>query len=81
MWCIDVSGRTVEEIVATNVKNTPAGYEPISDLLTEVMQPGVLEASEVRTGNPPVCLSVVKAPKLDLLFVQRFRLIGRDDHI
>ena len=81
MWCIDVSGKTVEEIVSTNVKNTPAGYEPISDLLTEVMQPGVLEASEVRTGYPPVCLSVVKAAQLDLLFVQRFRLMGRDDHI
>lgn len=80
MWCTDVRGKTVEEIVNQNAKNTPVGHEPISDILSAVMQPGVLEASEVRTGYPPVCLSALKVPTLDLIFVQRFRLIGRDEN-
>ena len=78
MWCTDVRGKTVEEIVAVNAANTPAGHKPISDLLSQVMQPGRYEASEVRTGYPPVCIAALRAPPLDLIFVQRFRLIQRD---
>ena len=80
MWCTDVRGKTVEEIVSRNAENTPAGHEPISDILSQVMQPGVFEASEVRTGYPPICLSALKVPTLDLIFVQRFRLIYRDEN-
>ena len=80
MWCTDVRGKTVEEIVSRNVEDTPVGHEPISDILSAVMQPGVLEASEVRTGYPPVCLSALRVPTLDLIFVQRFRLISRDEN-
>ena len=81
MWCTDVRGKTVEEIVSRNAESTPVGHEPISDILSQVMKPGVLEASEVRTGYPPVCLLALRAPPLDLIFVQRFRLIKRDSNI
>lgn len=79
MWVADYKGRDRDEFLATCVRKTPTGKKPIVHLMEKVLEPGILQVSETRSGSPPSgsppCrITLFRVPSMELVFTQRTKL-------
>ena len=75
MWCRDYRGLDYSTLEANCLASTPPGKKPTVNLLRQVFEPGILQAWENRVGANPYRMSMFRVPPLELIFIQRTRLV------